>query len=204
MSSNNYFCSDLHIGHRNIVRGCSNWSDLNATRDFPTIEEHDAYLLAQLNRFVKPSDTLYILGDLGLGFAWKHRVPELRRQIRCERVHLILGNHDHVFEDKRLSHLHDLFASVKYLKFGKIAGRHMVLCHYAMRTWPWQHHNSIHLYGHSHGNLPDDPNSLSLDVGVDTCLYGHEKYTPYSAEEIFHIMDHYKRFVPVDHHAGSV
>ena len=24
------------------------------------------------------------------------------------------------------------------------------------------------LYGHSHGNLPDDPLSLSIDVGVDS------------------------------------
>jgi len=27
-----------------------------------------------------------------------------------------------------------------------------------------------------------------MDVGVDTCLYEHERYTPYSFEEILGIM----------------
>jgi calcineurin-like phosphoesterase family protein len=34
----------------------------------------------------------------------------------------------------------------------------------------WLHHGrgTWQLYGHLHGNLPDDPLSLSMDVGVDT------------------------------------
>jgi calcineurin-like phosphoesterase family protein len=157
-------------------------------------------LLDQLNKRVKPQDTLYHLGDVGFGFAWRERFKELRSKIRCERIILILGNHDHVMENKKNEDVRSLFTRIEKLYFGKIAGRAMTLCHYAMKTWPWQHQQSIHLYGHSHGNLPDDPNALSLDVGVDTHLYGHEKFVPYSAEEIFHIMSQ-KRFVPLDHHA---
>ena len=125
---------------------------------------------------------------------------ELRSQIRCETVNLLLGNHDHVVEDERNEAIRALFRRVKYLHMGKVGGRYMALCHYAMRTWPWQHHGSVHLYGHSHGNLPDDPCSLSLDVGVDTCLYGHARYTPYSLEEVLHIVDTHKNYVPLDHH----
>lgn len=41
------------------------------------------------------------------------------------------------------------------------------LSHYAHRVWPQSHYGSFHLYGHSHGNLPDDERSLSFDVGID-------------------------------------
>jgi uncharacterized protein len=44
----------------------------------------------------------------------------------------------------------------------------VVICHYAMRVWNRSHHGAWHRYGHSHGNLPDTPTSLSMDVGVDT------------------------------------
>ena len=56
-------------------------------------------------------------------------------------------------------------------------GTMVVLCHYAMRVWSRSHHGAIHLYGHSHGNLPGD--SQSCDVGVD-CW----DFAPVSIEEI--------------------
>jgi hypothetical protein len=37
-----------------------------------------------------------------------------------------------------------------------------------MRVWNRSHHGSWHLYGHSHGRLPEPPTLLSMDVGVDT------------------------------------
>ena len=37
-----------------------------------------------------------------------------------------------------------------------------------MRVWPHSGRGTWQLYGHSHGNLPDDPLSLSMDVGVDS------------------------------------
>ncbi len=40
--------------------------------------------------------------------------------------------------------------------------------HYAQRVWEHSHHGSWHVYGHSHGSLPDDIKSKSIDVGVDT------------------------------------
>ena len=48
-----------------------------------------------------------------------------------------------------------------------IHGQPIVICHYATRVWNCSPHGAWHLYGHSHGNLPDTP-SLSMDVGVDT------------------------------------
>jgi len=42
---------------------------------------------------------------------------------------------------------------------------------------------SWHLYGHSHGQLQDDPNLLSFDVGVDSW-----NYAPLSYEQAKEVM----------------
>jgi calcineurin-like phosphoesterase family protein len=202
-----WFTSDTHFGHVNIVKATSNWPDKEkACRDFPSVKDHDDYLIEQINKRVKSTDTLFHLGDVGFGFAWKDRLPEMRARIKCETIHLIFGNHDHIIEhanstDNKI--ITSLFKSMQYLKFGKIGGRSMVLCHYAMMTWPWQHHGSIHLFGHSHNNLKipkEMENAKMMDVGVDTDKWGHEKYTPYEISEIFHIMDTHKSGCSLDHH----
>jgi calcineurin-like phosphoesterase family protein len=59
----------------------------------------------------------------------------------------------------------------------------IVLCHYAMKVWPHHSRGTWQLYGHSHGNLPDDPLSLSMDVGVDS----HD-FRPWPFDEIQTIM----------------
>ena len=59
----------------------------------------------------------------------------------------------------------------------------VVLFHYAIREWNASHHGTYHLYGHSHGTLPDNPKSLSFDVGVDC----HDFY-PLSYQEVKAIM----------------
>jgi len=52
-----------------------------------------------------------------------------------------------------------------------------------VRVWNLSHHGSWHLYGHSHGNLPDTPTSLSMDVGVDT-----HGFRPWHFDEISTLM----------------
>lgn len=73
----------------------------------------------------------------------------------------------------------------------------IVLCHYAMRVWDASHHGAWHLYGHSHGSLPDDRHALSWDVGVD-----NNNLLPLSVDEIAKIMAT-KTFRPIDHHGAS-
>jgi calcineurin-like phosphoesterase family protein len=52
-----------------------------------------------------------------------------------------------------------------------------------MKVWPHHSRGTWQLYGHSHGNLPDDPLSLSMDVGVDS----HD-FRPWHFDEIQAIM----------------
>ena len=58
---------------------------------------------------------------------------------------------------------------------------HIIVCHYAFRTWPRSHYNSWQLYGHSHGRLP--PIGKQLDIGVDT-----NDFYPYSLGAIRQLM----------------
>jgi hypothetical protein len=52
-----------------------------------------------------------------------------------------------------------------------------------MKVWPNHSRGAWQLYGHSHGNLSDDPISLSMDVGVDS----HD-FSPWHFDEIQAVM----------------
>ena len=91
---------------------------------------------------------------------------------------LLDANHDRTA--RKLQHL---IASWNLLSEVHAAKQRIVLCHYAMRVWPHHAQGAWHLYGHSHGNLPDEPLALSLDVGVDT----HE-FRPWHFDEIQAVM----------------
>ncbi len=181
MPSNVYFISDTHFGHSKMMKYCG--------RPFASVEEMDEGLISKWNARVPPTGTVYHLGD----FAFRNHEDYLRRL--NGRIHLILGNHDHRKTIKRIRHL---FASVDKYQKVKIEGQKIMLFHYSIRgCWDSAHWGSWHLYGHSHGNLPDPANitemagmdhhgdggrpNLSFDVGVDSA---HTNYTPLSFEEV--------------------
>ena len=147
----------------------------------------DARLIDNINRKVKKDDTLYHLGD----FAYpKYRsVSSYRSEIVCRDIRLVIGNHDSVTKDFK-----ENFRIVDKRLDVIFNHQRIVLDHYSMRVWDRSHHGAWHLYGHSHGSLPDDPNSLSFDVGVDC-----HKYHPISFDEVSNIMKK-KTWKPVDHH----
>ena len=57
----------------------------------------------------------------------------------------------------------------KFIVQKRIESLYIVACHWAMRVWPRKHYGAVHIYGHSHGNLP--PLDASYDVGVDNNNY---------------------------------
>ena len=51
-----FFTSDLHLGHKNIIRLCG--------RPFESVEEMDEILIDNWNKKIHRCDTVYILGDI--------------------------------------------------------------------------------------------------------------------------------------------
>jgi len=155
-----HFTADHHFGHANIIE--------HASRPFDSLHEMNRSLVASWNAVVRPGDTVYHLGDIVWGNPRK-MVGILERLTGT--IHLVTGNHDKKAALKQPCV--NRFASVAPLMEIKVqdpevkGGRLIVLCHYAMRVWNRKHYGSWHLYGHSHGRLPEEPGSLSFDVGVD-------------------------------------
>jgi len=186
-----FFTADLHLWHKKIL--------LLAGRPFDSIEEHNAAIQDNINAVVTHDDHLVILGDVAFGSVT--RLSAWLDGLRTKKLHLVWGNHDGTAETlvKREPKRFQRVGDVLQFKIpwpcredGKPV--HVFCSHYAHRVWNKSHHGSYHLYGHSHGTLPDDPKSRSMDVGVDT-----NKYRPWLLNDILPILDA-RRFVAVDHH----
>lgn len=144
-----YYTADLHFFHRNIIKLCD--------RPFHDLEHMHKELRERFNATVKPSDTVYMLGDMG--FNPKKTVSMLK--FLNGKKHLIIGNHDH-----GVIKTWDGWESVSYYKEINDCGRKVILFHYPILEWNGQYRDSIHLHGHSHGNIQHYKPNI-FDVGVD-------------------------------------
>lgn len=172
-----WFVADTHFEHTNIIKYCN--------RPFANITEMNERILDNINSSVKPSDTLYHLGDFALP---RKNIAQYREKIRCRNVILILGNHDPQTKggqphDKLYNIFSHVFVVLRIRPVIQNLRQPIILSHYAMRTWNCSHRGSWHLFGHSHGKLPDD-GSMSFDVGVD-----QHNYHPLSIRAIANIME---------------
>lgn len=164
-----FFTSDLHLGHRAILGMCS--------RPFPSVEAMNAQLIKNINERVGANDTLWMLGDASYRIG-RETAEALLRQIRCNDLRLVRGNHDKDWQDS------GLFAEICDYKELKLDGRRVCLMHYPIASWNGMHRGSVHLHGHSHNvpgyNLANKMEGRLLwDVGVDA-----NGYAPISWEEV--------------------
>lgn len=198
-SSKIWFTADTHFNHPHVIR----YMD----RPFETIEQHDQQLIQNWNSCVQRGDNVFHLGDFGFGKSDK--LEKIVRELNGN-IYLIKGNHDRIKGElvDKFQIYKDLY-NLKVQDSGAPSGtQNIILCHYAMRTWNKMHYGAWQLYGHSHGSLQDDPNLLSMDVGVDVAAEMFQKvgeinppecYRPFSYNEIKEIVTR-KSFVPIDHH----
>ncbi len=175
-----WITADLHLGHANIIKYCN--------RPFTSVQEMDGVIISNINKVVMPDDTLRIVGDFSMSSNFDV-ILKYRQRINCEDIILIKGNHDYL----RDSQYRQIFNQV--LEYEELSHNttKVVLSHYAMRVWNKSHRGAWHLYGHSHGALPDNGDK-SFDVGVD-CW----NYKPLSMKEIEKEMST-RTFKPVDNH----
>jgi calcineurin-like phosphoesterase family protein len=172
-----WFTADQHFGHTNIIKFCG--------RPFIDADHMAKNLVDNHNSLVKPGEHVYHLGDVTFQLEAEWYMGQLNGI-----HHLILGNHDHRNFHKGTRP--GVYASIQQKKEINWNTYSFFLSHYSHRVWNKSHFGAIHLYGHSHGTIPDF--GRSMDVGVDT-----NDFYPYSADQIVKRMegvDHQK----VDHH----
>lgn len=187
----NYYISDLHIGHANVIR--------YDHRPFSDLNEMHETIITNWNRAVTPNDTVYILGD----FIWgkEKNWPSYLELLAGSKV-LIRGNHDPKQFGKATE---QYFQDIRDYMEITDGDKHMILCHYPI---PFHHYGFAGkcwmLYGHVHttgeyeyleklrGDIKagwkqqGDPRPNFVNVG---CMMPWMNYTPRTLEEILENMD---------------
>jgi len=177
----NWFSSDYHFDHVNILK--------YDKRPFDNIEEMNNTIIKNHNSIVSSNDNFYFLGDFSFAKD-KNRIEEHIKQLNGNKF-FIKGNHDH----RNIIDLYKKYGTyLGHMAEIKVDNQFITLNHYAMRVWNRSHHGTYHIFGHSHGSLLDDINSLSFDVGINC-----HNYYPIEFEEVIQIMNK-KNFKSIDHH----
>lgn len=163
-----FLCSDLHIGHANVIRFDK--------RPFSNIAEHDKALLKNWNEAVGHNDWVFFLGDWCFNQLWGNKFAE-----ECfGRIFFIQGNHDHkALNDGRLSSRFEWIRNYHELEYQKTK---ICLFHYEIEEWNRCHRGSIHCFGHSHKEY--EGNFKKFNVGIN--LIG---YKPISIDDVMTKME---------------
>lgn len=135
----NYYISDLHFGHANVIK-------LDG-RPFADVEEMDHVMIGRWNETIDDNDDIYIVGD----FCYRSsRSASWYLAQLAGRKHLVAGNHDWLtLKDRKVM---SMFESVDNILEVEDCGRIAVLCHYPMAEWRNSRRTSWHIYGHIHNN----------------------------------------------------
>lgn len=163
------FSSDPHFGHQLVA----------AERGFGTTEEHDDAVLDSYRKAVRPSDTLWLLGDLDRGSDTDHSLA-LLAQLDCSKV-LILGNHCaahplHRRARTKFRHYLDVFDWVTPFASVKTNGTELLLSHFPYEgdhpdredrhvQWRLRDLGAPLVHGHTHQLdpwVPERPNQVCV------------------------------------------
>ncbi len=175
-----FLTSDWHLGHANIASpNTSNWK--TGYRNFNDVPHMNDVIINTINDIVPPDGIIMFLGDFSFG--GHQNIPDYRRRINCQTIHLVRGNHD-----QHIDKYKDFFSSITDKWEGSLNNQPFVLCHYAMRVWLGSHKGFYHAYGHSHSSLEHCAHGRSMDVGIDNAYKLTEEYRPFTVEEVVRIL----------------
>jgi calcineurin-like phosphoesterase family protein len=131
-----YFCSDWHLGHRNILK---------YRPQYKTIEEHDQHFIDTFNKTVTKRDTVFFLGDIAFTEEGLEKLSQLRY---CRQKILVAGNHDYLNADEYLEYFDDVLGMKSYKSFWL---SHCPIHHQELRN------RKANIHGHLHGSVLNDP-----------------------------------------------
>ena len=148
--------SDLHIGHRNIIR--------YSGRPFRDLGEMDRTLWARMYEAADPDSTMVIRRRSGHGAG--HRggfTPSMIRSLPCRASHLVIGNHD-LHPHGRLR-----VAGFDHVWTAMVSGGEppLIWTHYPLKTVP---DGYVNVHGHLHNREPPAKTS-HINVAVEQLEY---------------------------------
>lgn len=139
------FTSDLHLGHRNVIK--------HDNRPFANVFEMDREIITRWNYKVNPEDEVYVLGDMIWGSDEQVALNYLS-QLHGS-IYYIKGNHEEWL--KHSSCRHQLrwvkdFADIRVtLQTGE--QKRVMLSHYYQPFYKNHYHGAVFLHGHSHNSV---------------------------------------------------
>lgn len=188
-----FFTSDTHFGHANIIKYCD--------RPFKDVPHMNEILVQNWNDVVGPDDTVFHLGDVAMG-KWEDWDKSLSRL--NGHKHLIIGNHDRLFQETNQHRLQRWYAEYdKYFETSTNAGSVTLsdgtLVYMSHFPYTGDSHDgdrfeserlsddgTILLHGHTHSNSwvsRSAAGTLQVHVGVDA-----HGYTPVSEDEVISLI----------------
>lgn len=172
-----YYISDLHIGHKNIIRFDQ--------RPFFDLSDMKQTIIRNWNSVVSAHDDVYVLGDM---FWNNDDIAEVLPQLKGN-LYLVKGNHDCIKAE-----MSKRFVWIKDYAEIKDNGRNVVLCHYPIAHWRNADYGTIHLYGHIHEGRDSRPfdeykelmkqRNIPYECYNVGCMLPHMNYTPRTLNEI--------------------
>jgi calcineurin-like phosphoesterase family protein len=173
-----WLISDTHFGHSNILKfrhGQGEDAPLIRGLLWDDIEQHDETLIEQWNRYVKPGDKVYHLGDVFMGP--KDEFIQKWKRLNGQK-RLILGNHD----DAKFFAKHELVSKIDvwrmFPEFGMLL-THVPVHESTLYEGRFRNYNGpvINVHGHIHQNPPPSPQHVCVSVEqID--------YTPIHIEDV--------------------
>ena len=152
------FIADTHFGHKNILEDCR--------PQFQSVEEMNTVIIDNINRKMKKSDILYIVGDFS--FRSKQSPIAFLEAIKPQKI-LIVGNHDrdwlkHLSEEE----IQRQFLGVYQQYSVKKHGMELHFNHFPQLAWNRSHYfaQSFSICGHIHN---------ARDSSVAAQLFPHVK-----------------------------
>lgn len=146
--------ADPHLDHAAIMGYCN--------RPFANVAEMNECLISNYVASVKPGDDVVFLGDYAFRNHSKHlgRLPGNKT--------FVFGNHDRIPLEVLRNFSRVVGANrcpgILELAVGKYQ---LVLSHYPLASWNGSFHGTWNVHGHCHGRMPELPDVLRMDAGVD-------------------------------------
>jgi calcineurin-like phosphoesterase family protein len=143
----------------------------------------DEALIDSINKWVKPNDQLYFLGD----FCRRPREAGMyRRRLNVRKLYVCKGNHD---KPSFANHVTDMWDMVtRKLRWSETSYKfHM--CHFPIISWDRMYRGGIHVYGHGHGNYEEALNKIhpgrrAMEVSIDATYARTGEWRPVPLPEV--------------------